>query len=142
MKSNFLVFGSNRIALNPNYLAKYRSAAAVIAELFAELGEAGAYEQLFTDAAASLSPPASKLARARQLVANEFVSLQMALGGFKAFGGAENYFGYIDGPNTREQAEHETRFYIILHNINYAKFSMGVPNLCATRTNGMAAPRR
>lgn len=99
MKSNFIVFISNRIQLNPNYINEYKNAAEVIEELVAELGEKEGYKKLFTDPQANISPPTTKLARARQLVSNEFVALQLALGGFKSFGEAKNYLGYIGGAN-------------------------------------------
>ena len=99
MKSNFQVFIANRIHFDPNYRNEYRNAREVIDELIKELGERKAYEKLFTDPKAGISPPKTKFARARQLVSNEFIALQLALGGFKAFGGAKNYLGYIGGAN-------------------------------------------
>ena len=103
MKSNFVTFVANRIQLNPSYRDEYRNAVEVIAELIAELGEEQGYRKLFTDAHANIAPPSTKLARARQMVSNEFVALQLALGGFKAFGGAKNYLGYIGGANVKDQ---------------------------------------
>jgi hypothetical protein len=103
MRSRLVVFIENRIQLDPNYLDEYTNAVEVIEELVAELGEQGGYRKLFTDPEANLSPPATRLARARQRVSNEFVALQLALGGFKALGGAENYLGYIAGPNIEGQ---------------------------------------
>ena len=102
MKSNFLVFITNRIRLDPSYADEYRNAAAVLDELITELGETRAYEKLMTDPAANISPPATRIAHARQRVSNEFIALQLALGGFKAFG-ATNYLGYISGPNIAGQ---------------------------------------
>ncbi len=99
MKSNFVVFLGNRIQLNPGYVDEYRNAAAVIAELVADYGDPAGYRKLFTDPQANLAPPTTRMARARQLVSNEFVALQLALGGFKAFGGAKNYLGFIAGAN-------------------------------------------
>jgi hypothetical protein len=98
LRSNFLVFLGNRIKIDVTYADEYESAAAVIEELIAESGEAGAYERLLTDAGANVHPPTTRLARARQRVSNEFIALHMALGGFKAFG-AINYLGYIAGAN-------------------------------------------
>ena len=99
MRSDLVVFIENRIKLNPNYLDEYLNAVEVVDELVAELGEEKGYRKLFTDPKANISPPTTRLARARQRVSNEFVSLQLALGGFKAFGGAKNYLGYIAGAN-------------------------------------------
>jgi hypothetical protein len=98
MRSNFQGFLDNRIRIDPGYAGEYRNAAEVIDELALELGEEGAFVRLLTDPLANLSPPATRRARARQRVSNELVALQLSLGGFKAFG-AENYLGYIGGPN-------------------------------------------
>jgi hypothetical protein len=103
MRSNLVVFVENRIQLNPNYLDEYVNAVEVARELVAELGEEQGYRKLFTDPEANISPPTTRLARARQRVSNEFVTLQLALGGFKAFGGATNYLGYIGGANIEGQ---------------------------------------
>lgn len=102
MRSNLLVFIANRIKVDLAYAAEYDNAAEVLDELIAELGEPGAYEKLLTDPQANISPPTTRLARARQKVSNEFVALQLALGGFKAFG-ATNYLGYIGGANIEGQ---------------------------------------
>jgi hypothetical protein len=98
MRSNFLVFIANRIKLDICYLHEYENAAAVLDELIAEHGQSKAHERLLTDPLANIAPPTTRLARARQRVSNEFISLQLALGGFKAFGAA-NYIGYIGGAN-------------------------------------------
>jgi len=103
MRTNLVAFIENRIQLNPNYLDEYVNAVEVIKELVAELGEENGYRKLFTDPEANISPPATRLARARQRVSNEFVALQLALGGFKALGGAKNYLGYIAGANIEGQ---------------------------------------
>ncbi|MEZ4785261.1 MAG: hypothetical protein R3F28_14465 [Candidatus Kapaibacterium sp.] len=108
MSSNLVVFMSNRIQVNPTYVAEYANAEEVIDELISELGEAEAYKKLFTDPSANISPPTTKLARARQLVSNEFVALQLALGGFKTFGGAKNYLGYISGANIEGDTPYRT----------------------------------
>jgi hypothetical protein len=68
MRSNLVVFIENRIQLNPNYLGEYVNAVDVIKELVAELGEEEGYRKLFTDPKANISPPATRLARARQRV--------------------------------------------------------------------------
>lgn len=108
MKSNFETFVANRISLDARYLHEYANATAVLDELIDELGEADGYKKLFTDPQATISPPTTDLARARQLVSNEFVALQLALGGFKAFGGATNYLGYIGGPNIEGRPPYRT----------------------------------
>ena len=110
MRSSLIVFMNNRIKLNPNYMSEYRNASTVIRELITELGEKDAYKKLFTDPVANMSPPMTKLARVRQLVSNEFIILQLALGGFKAFssGDGANYPGYFGGPNIDGQPPYRT----------------------------------
>ncbi len=98
MRSRLLGFLSNRIELHPEYVSHYRSALTAIADLRREHGER-AYEELFTSAKASNAPPQTPLQIARQLVSNEFIALQLSLGGFKEFTGAINYPGYIAGWN-------------------------------------------
>lgn len=97
-QTRFFSFLQNRIDLNPLYRGYYEMAASEIDALIAELGEEEAYRKLFTDAGANQAPPTTPLQVARQLVSNEFVALQLAMGGFKAFG-AENYCGYFGGAN-------------------------------------------
>ena len=98
MKSRWLTFLDNRVRTDPSYVAEYRQAAKLILSLVETHGRAGAFELIFTDQQANLSPPRTRLARLRQRVSNEFVDLQLALGGFRSFG-AENYLGYIGGAN-------------------------------------------
>lgn len=102
MKSQWLVFINNRIRTNPTYVMEYRNAA----ELIEAMGE-NAYETLFTDYFANIAPPTTRLARARQLVSNEFVTLQLALGGFKVFG-AKNHPGYFGGANIKGKTPYRT----------------------------------
>ena len=99
MKTRFLAFLSNRIEINANYATEYQRALEVIAELTQERGEQEAYAFLLTNPEANNPPPQTPLQRARQLVANEFITLQISLGGFKDFTGAINYPGYIAGVN-------------------------------------------
>ncbi|NQY38288.1 MAG: hypothetical protein HRT37_25805 [Alteromonadaceae bacterium] len=95
-------FMNNRITFDLSYLADYQNASAVIEELIANNkgNENEAYEFLFTDTTANISPPATRLSRARQKVSNEFVSLALILGGFEAYG-AKNYIGYFGGSNIK-----------------------------------------
>lgn len=108
MKSNFIVFLSNRIEIDFNYLAEYSNAINVIEELTNELGDKDAYIKLLTDPSANISPPTTRLARARQLVSNEFISLYLSLGGFKHFGSKLNYQGYFGGTNTEKVIPYRT----------------------------------
>lgn len=99
LKSDLITFVKNRVEMDANYTEDYASAARVIRDLVADRGREAAYTYLLTDAGANLKPPTTRLARARQRVANEFILLQLSLGGFGAFGGALNYPGYIAGAN-------------------------------------------
>lgn len=97
-KSRLFGFMLNRIKLDPLYGQYYSSTRTVINELKEKLGEEQAYLFLFTDGEVNIPPPETLIAIARQKVANEFMALQLSLGGFKAFG-ARNYNGYIGGAN-------------------------------------------
>lgn len=97
-RSQLYSFMLNRINLRPIYRDYYLLAATVTRQLVEQYGEDQAYVFLFTDADAAKAPPETSLALTRQKVANEFMALQLSLGGFKAFG-AVNYCGYIGGAN-------------------------------------------
>jgi hypothetical protein len=100
MKSGLVAFMRNRISLNATYRDYYRNAQEVIDELIAEYrSKDKAYEFLFTYPGANIQPPGNKLAYTRQMVSNEFITLYLALGGFKHFGGALNYQSYFGGAN-------------------------------------------
>lgn len=106
-RSQLLVFMQNRIRVDLNYYADYRNAACVIEELIQDVGEAAAYQYLLTDAAANIAPPETRIARARQKVSNEFITLALAMGGFKRFG-AVNSPGFIGGANIPGQPPYRT----------------------------------
>lgn len=108
MRSNFIIFLSNRIEIDFNYLAEYTNAINVIEELKSELGSPTAYVKLLTDPAANIAPPTTRLARARQLVSNEFIILYLSLGGFKHFGSILNFPGYFGGTNKKEITPYRT----------------------------------
>ena len=99
MKSRFVAFLENRMDFDACYAVEYRQAVAVIAELTKERGRDMAYRFLLSDREAQNTPPVSRLERARQRVAGEFIKLQLSLGGFKGFTGARNFPGYIAGTN-------------------------------------------
>lgn len=114
-KSSFLVFISNRIETDLRYLAEYVNFGEVMDELKGELGEDPAYVRLFTDKLATIIPATTKLARARQLVSNEFIALALSLGGFRTFGRDDipdgmplNYQGYIGGMNREGNITYRT----------------------------------
>ncbi|CAB3755673.1 hypothetical protein [Paraburkholderia solisilvae] len=91
-------FMLDRIRLRPIYGQYYANARDVMRELIREFGSEAAYTRLFTDKDANRVPAETPLAVVRQMVSNEFIALQLCLGGFKA-SGAVNYCGYIGGPN-------------------------------------------
>lgn len=95
-QSRLFVFMENRMRLRPEYREYYYLAKVVIDELIIRYGEEEAYEFLFTDKQANQKPPESSLAVVRQKVSNEFVTFQVAQGGFKVFG-PQNSLGYIGG---------------------------------------------
>ncbi|HVR57302.1 MAG TPA: hypothetical protein VMT72_10810 [Pseudolabrys sp.] len=96
----FETFLENRIDLSPVYKGYYLDGAAYFEELIADLGRAPALDRLFTQKPRVLQAgiPATRLEAAQRFVVNEFISLRLALGGFKSFG-AINYRGYFGGAN-------------------------------------------
>ncbi|TBA52709.1 hypothetical protein [Rhizobium ruizarguesonis] len=96
----FETFLENRINVSPIYRDYYIDGADFVADLITELGRGPAYNRLFTQKprVAQSGIPATRLEAVQRYVANEFISLRLALGGFKAFG-AINYRGYIGGAN-------------------------------------------
>lgn len=103
-KSLLYNFMLNRINLYPIYREYYIIAQKTMSTLIEENGgdKDQAYQYLFTDQDAAEIPPTTLIALTRQLVANEFMALQLSLGGFKAFG-AKNYCGYIGGAYIQNQ---------------------------------------
>jgi len=97
-ESQLLVFIQNRIKLDLNYYIEYKNAVHVIKELCAVHGDPQGYIQLLTDPSGLITPATTPIARARQKVSNEFITLALAIGGFKTFG-AKNALGYISGGN-------------------------------------------
>jgi len=100
----FESFMSNRIVLNPLYQDYYSKANQLIAKLASEGTKQKAYETIFTkkDRTPPPGPPANELELVQRNVANEFVALRLALGGFLSFG-ALNYCGYFGGANVPGQ---------------------------------------
>ncbi|MDX0698396.1 hypothetical protein GOD53_31030 [Sinorhizobium medicae] len=96
----FLTFIDNRIELDPLYEGYYRDGAALIQQLAAKVGDAAAFNRIFANKPriAPSGVPATILEVLQRFVANEFIALRLALGGFKSFG-AVNYCGYFGGAN-------------------------------------------
>ncbi|OSM05065.1 hypothetical protein [Magnetofaba australis] len=95
-RSQLYRFMQNRTALRPIYYEYYAMAAKTLNELIAQMGQQQAYVYLFTDQQINQKPATTPQAITRQYVSNEFVALQLSLGGFAAYG-AQNYPGYIGG---------------------------------------------
>lgn len=107
IQSQLLDFMNNRIEQDACYIGEYRNARTVINQLIEEYGEKKAYENLFTRQVDAKSPPTTPFERARIKVSNEFILLQLALGGFKTFG-AKNYLGYFGGANVKGKPPYRT----------------------------------
>jgi len=115
MKSALLTFISNRMEVDIRYLTEYVNYGDVIRELIAERGEDEAYHTLFTDPSGNITPPFTNFARAKQFVVNEFIYLNLSLGGFKTFGDPTvtdgvplNYPGYIGGLDKPQHVPYRT----------------------------------
>jgi hypothetical protein len=102
-RSRFAGFLANRIRINPIYRDFYVVAKDVINEFKGQYADK-AFEQLFTQKPRLVvpAPPQTRVEFVQQYVANEFIALHLALGGFKAFG-AINYCGYFGGANIEGQ---------------------------------------
>lgn len=92
------VFIQNRINLYPIYQEYYKTACRTLHRMIEQYGKEETYKKIFTDPFANTPPVDSDLSIVRQKVSNEFISLQLSLGGFKDFG-AKNYCSYIGGAN-------------------------------------------
>lgn len=97
-------FMADRININPLYRQYYVLSERVSAALVAQMGEDKAYEHIFTskDKGPKAPPPTTELEYVQVFVANELISLRLALGGFASFG-ALNYRGYFGGANVPGQ---------------------------------------
>jgi hypothetical protein len=86
-----------KCAVAPSYLTEYRETARLLAELEPGLaGDPASLDQLFTQPEGLSAFGATRLGRMQAFVIGEFLELQMAYGGFRAFGYA-NYRGYAGG---------------------------------------------
>lgn len=96
----FLSFLENRMDIEPIYRTSYREGAALIASMIAEHGADAAFEKIFFGKAKGIPTgvPGTPLETLQRFVANEFIALRLALGGFRSFG-ALNYPGYFGGAN-------------------------------------------
>ncbi|MBY3031164.1 hypothetical protein HF265_19060 [Rhizobium leguminosarum] len=96
----FETFLENRINVSPIYRDYYADGGAYFDALVLDLGQAGALDRLFGQKPRVVQSgiPSTRLEAIQRFVANEFISLRLALGGFRSFG-AINYRGYFGGAN-------------------------------------------
>ena len=107
-RSRLASFMDNRVALNPLYRGYYDSAAATIADLITANGATRAFEILFATKVSGGAVPTAPLEIAKRFVANEFITMRLAFGGFKAFG-ARNFNGYFGGTNDPADTPYRVR---------------------------------
>jgi hypothetical protein len=97
-ETGFRQFIREKTTLPPSYLTEYRQAAAVLEEVeLAMESDPSAFDQLFVVPLELPGFGATRLARLQQFVIGEFLELQLAFGGFRAFG-YRNYRGFTGGP--------------------------------------------
>ncbi|MEN7344007.1 MAG: hypothetical protein AAAFM81_13735 [Pseudomonadota bacterium] len=85
LRSTWLEFVNLRAMTRPSYVVEYSNAIAVMDELFAIYGRDDAFKRLFFANGIPDGPPMTALAHAKQYVVNEFMSVQIASGGFRDF---------------------------------------------------------
>ncbi len=86
LRSSWLDFLIQKCTTRPSYIAEYVSALAVFDELIAVYGESSAFSTLFFESGVdNVAPPLTRLAHAKQYVINEFIRVQIVVGGFKNF---------------------------------------------------------
>ena len=100
-KSSWLEFVETKISTSPNFTAEYSNAASVVRELI-DVFRNDAFKMLFFHNGIPSGPPITRLAHAKKFVVDEFIRVQIVLGGFKAFVKESdkeqaNYRGYIGG---------------------------------------------
>lgn len=108
MRSRLFSFMSNRIALIPLYADYYPAAKACIDDLAAKLGsEDAAFVDILSNESAPGAPATTPMQLMQQHVVDEFITLFVALGGFKTFGAA-NWPGYFGGANVPGRPPYRT----------------------------------
>lgn len=86
----------------PDFTAEYSNAASVVNELLFVYGDPAGYRMLLINHGLTPGPPETRLAHAKRFVADEFIRVQILLGGFKSFvdpadRDEANYRGYMGG---------------------------------------------
>jgi hypothetical protein len=86
LHSSWLDFVTHRCTTRPSYIGEYVSALGVFDELIAANGEAEAFRKLFFESGVDAAdPPVTRLAHAKLFVIDEFIRVQIVIGGFKDF---------------------------------------------------------
>lgn len=106
VRSSWLEFVEAKSTVSPSYTGEYSNAVLVCAEL-EEVHGGEAYDRLFFGNGIPPGPPMTRLAHTKRFVADEFMSVQIAAGGFKSFGDL-NYKGFVGGSRFNIQARVRT----------------------------------
>jgi hypothetical protein len=86
LRSSWLDFLIQKCTTRPSYIAEYVSALDVFDELIDMYGDSNAFPTLFFESGVdNMAPPLTRLAHAKQFVINEFIRVQIVVGGFKNF---------------------------------------------------------
>lgn len=101
-RSAWLEFVQVKMSSPPDFTAEYSNAASVVEELLHVYGNPAGYRMLLINHGIPAGPPETRLAHAKRFVADEFIRVQILLGGFKSFVDPAdheevNYRGYMGG---------------------------------------------
>ena len=101
-RSSWEEFIREKTTQPPSFVAEYSNAAAVVREVTGLYGSEKGFRMLFFKHGLSEGAPLTKLAHAKTFVIDEFMRIQMLLGGFKSFVAEEdkevaNYEGFMGG---------------------------------------------
>lgn len=101
-RSGWLEFIQVKMSSPPDFTAEYSNAASVVEELLHVYGDPAGYRMLLIDHGIPTGAPQTRLAHAKRFVVDEFIRVQILLGGFKSFVDPAdheevNYRGYMGG---------------------------------------------
>lgn len=101
-RSSWEEFIREKTGQPPCFVAEYSNAVAVVREVTALYGEEAGFRMIFLKHGLPAGPPLTRLAHAKAFVVDEFMRIQVLLGGFKSFVADEdkeltNYEGYMGG---------------------------------------------
>jgi hypothetical protein len=86
LRSSWLDFVVEKCTTRPSYIGEYVAALEVFDELVEMYGEVEAFPKMFFESGVdSSTPPLTRLAHAKQFVIDEFIRVQIVIGGFKDF---------------------------------------------------------